>query len=337
VTKDIARQAVLWIVQLSADDANERAEAVAGFNAWKEADPRHAEIAARMQGIIQQTQTLRGEQGNGFAPAHAALNAAQASARKLRRPKRAATVLAVAASMALATWLALQSFPPGYLLADMRTGTGEWRTTTLADGSRITLGSASAVDLRFDTQRRTLQLLQGEMLVEVAPDANRPFVVETDEGSVRALGTRFVVRNDSAATTLSMLESRTLVRTAAQRTHPDPAKPGITVSAGQRLRIYPNSLGALEDIDGRTIEDAWKFHQFVAQGRPLPEVLDELNRHRRGHIQFNRKQLQDIKVYAVLPLDDTDRALQLLSAGLPALRVRTFTSYLVMVDAPPKK
>ncbi|WP_373925125.1 FecR domain-containing protein [Duganella sp. sic0402] len=336
MTDDIARQAVQWIVQLSADDDGERAEAVAGFDAWKAADPRHAEMAARMQRIIHQTQTLRGEQGGGVGPAHAALSAAQASGRQ-RRPKRAIAALALAAALAVPCWLALQSYPPGYLMADLRTGTGEWHTTTLPDGTRITLGSASAVNLRFDTQRRALELVQGEMLVDVSHDANRPFLVETDEGSVRALGTRFVVRNERSATTLSMLESRTLVRTAAQRAHPDPSQPGVAVGAGQRVRIYPNALGQLESIDGRSIEDAWRFHQLVAQGRLLPEVLDELGRHRKGRIQFNRAELQDIKVYAVLPLDDTDRALQLLVDSLPALRVRKFSRYLVMVDAAEEK
>lgn len=336
MTDDIARQAVGWIVQLSADDATERARATAGFEAWMAADPRHAEMAARMQGIIHQTRTLRGEQGDGLRPAHAALSAAQATARKPRRLKssrlKGAAALAAAVALAVPGWLTLQAYPPGYLLADLRTGTGEWRTTTLADGSRLTLSSASAVNLRFDTQHRTLTLVQGEMLIEVAPDAQRPFQVETDEGSVRALGTRFVVRNEAGATTLSMLESRTLVRTAAQRAHPDPAHPGATLDAGQRVHIYANALGPIEQIDRRSIEDAWKFHQLVAHGRPLPEVLDELNRHRPGHIQFNRTRLQNIKVYAVLPLDDTDRALQLLADSLPALRVRKFTGYLVMVE-----
>jgi transmembrane sensor len=36
----------------------------------------------------------------------------------------------------------------------------------------------------------------------------------------------------------------------------------------------------------------------------------------------------------VLPLDDTDRALQLLMSSFPELRIRTLTPWLVLVDAP---
>jgi len=35
-----------------------------------------------------------------------------------------------------------------------------------------------------------------------------------------------------------------------------------------------------------------------------------------------------------LPLDDTDKALQLLIDNFPQLRIRMLTRYLVMVDAP---
>jgi transmembrane sensor len=39
-------------------------------------------------------------------------------------------------------------------------------------------------------------------------------------------------------------------------------------------------------------------------------------------------------VSAVLPLDDTDRALHLLLTNFPQLRIRTVSRYLVLVDVP---
>ena len=75
----------------------------------------------------------------------------------------------------------------------------------------------------------------------------------------------------------------------------------------------------------------------MVDDRPLPEVLDELARHRPGQLRYDRAQLDHIRVAAVLPLDDTDKALQLLLDNFPQLRVRMLTRYLVMVDAPPQK
>ena len=332
----IIHQAAEWIVQLSADDCADQAHARSGFETWKNADPRHAAAVARMQGLIDQTQLLRRDASTASpaAPAHAALTLLRTTGRKQGRVKRAGAALAMALVLAFPAWITLQNYPPAYLTADLHASTGQWKTHTLADGTRVTLKNASAVNLRFDAQRRRLELVRGEILVEVAHDAARPFVVETAHGSIRALGTRFVVGREDRDTVLTMLESRVLVQTTSQATAATGTggAAGTVVHAGQRLHIGTHTLGPIEDIDSRSIEDAWKFHQLVVQNRPLPEVLDELDRHRPGHIRYDRAQLEGIRVSAVLPLNDTDRALQLLVDSLPMLRVRTLTSYLVTVD-----
>jgi transmembrane sensor len=332
----IAAQAAQWVVQLSADDEAARITAQRDFDAWKTADPRHAAMAARVEGFIGRVQNLRGADGNRHQPARAALNATFTLQQKrsnrikqIRQVKRIGAVVAIALALGLPAWIAVKAFPPAYLAADMRTVTGKWETRVLADGSSITLNSASAVNLHFDAARRTLELVQGEILVDVAKDPGRPFVVETTHGSVRALGTRFVVSREADATVLNMLESRVAVRTAQQ----DPDHPTI-VTAGQRLRFTAERIGTIEDIDARSIADAWKFHQLVVRNQSLPEVLDALDRYRPGAISYNREQIAGINVSAVLPLDDTGRALQLLANSFPALRIRTFSPYLVRVDAP---
>lgn len=334
----VAEQAAEWIVRLTADDETEREQAHAGFEAWKQRDPRHAQEAERMQGFLQHVQGVREATGNPKA-ARAALNAAFSVKPKRGKAKGVGIALVIALALAVPAWLTLQAYPVAYLAADLRTSTGQWQTETLSDGTRITLNSASAVNLRYDERRRAVELVSGEILVEVAKDAARPFLVETTHGSIRALGTRFVVRRlDIAAgdaTDLTMIESKVSVQTAAQRAADSPD--ATIVSAGERVRITAQGLGRVEPVDARSVSDAWKFHRLVVQGQPLPDVLDELNRQRPGFIQFDRAQLESIKVSAVLPLDDTDRALQLLVTNFPNLRVRTLTPYLVMVDISPEK
>lgn len=325
----IAQEAAEWIVRLTAGEADEQVATRAAFEAWKQAEPRHAFEAARMEAFVDGMQQLREGEGGGARPAHAALDAAFAGERRRggRRAGRIGAVLALSLALAVPAWLALRTFPPAYLMADLHAGTGQWQTQTLPDGTQLTLNSATAVNLRFDASRRTLELVQGEILVDVAHDAQRPFVVETAQGRLQALGTRFVVRREPAATVLSMIASRVSVQAV-------PGGERVTVAAGQRVRITPQGVGALEPFDAGSLSDAWKFHQLVVRERPLTEVLDELNRHRPGRIQYDRAQLAALRVSAVLPLDDTDRALQLLVDSFPGLRVRTLTPYWVRVDAP---
>ncbi len=327
----LAAQAAQWIVQLSCDDAAQRRAARQAFEAWKAADPLHATAAERMERLLGHVDAIRA--GGVGEPGSAALAAALNTHGKRSRIKKYAAAALLGCVLAAPAWLALQAYPPSWLMADLRTATGQWRTQVLDDGTRISINSGTAVNLRYDSRLRALELVQGEILVEVAKDATRPFLVETRDGSMRALGTKFIVSREGGATRLSVLESRVSVQTDAQRR--SGSRDALVVEAGQAVRIRPNGVDPVSEIDTGQIEDGWKQHRLFIHDRPLAEVLDTLARHRSGLIQYDTRALAGIRISAVLPLDDTDRAMQLLAANLPTLRVRSFTPYFLRVDVAP--
>ncbi len=323
----IARQAAEWILGLSADDVNRRAEARAGFSAWKEADPRHAEAAARMERLLAGMEQLR---SNGTArPASRALQTALARKGRKGMGVKLASILLLLCLLAPTAWLGTQERSLAFWTTDMRSGEGEWPESTLADGSTLMLSGLTAVNLAFSATTRKVELVQGEILVDVARDASRPFVVVTAHGTIRALGTRFAVRREADSTLVTMLESQVAVSSADQ---PGQAPTTLVIGAGQQARIGSDGLSLLQPVDTANVEQAWRNRQFAAQDMPLPDVLRELDRQRPGRILFDRDELARIKVSAVLPLKDTDDALQLLVNNFPELRVRMLTPYLVRVD-----
>ncbi len=106
----------------------------------------------------------------------------------------------------VSSWMSAERLP--VWMADQHTAVGERREFSFADGSQVPLNSGSALNVKFDGRQRTVELLEGELGVEVAKDVQRPFVVRTDQGTVSALGTRFVVRRGDEGTTVSsVLES----------------------------------------------------------------------------------------------------------------------------------
>lgn len=312
MSADLDQQAANWVIRLNEGHLSEREQQQ--FERWKATDPQHAAAFERLQGFVGRLQALRPQQ----APVQAALEAA-----RVRRRNPAGRVL-LGLLLALPMALALRTYPPSYLLADQRTAPAEWRRVNLEDGSQLTLSGNSAVDLNFNGQQRQVRLLQGEILVQVAHDATRPFVVVTDDGQMRALGTRFTVRRETPGTLLTMLESSVAATDAGHHS-------AVNVSAGEQARITPDTVKLLGNIDTRTTNDAWHYRQLVVQDRPLPEVLDELARQYRGHVQFDRGQLADLRVSAVLPLDNPRRALQLIADGLP-VRIRTFSPLWLQIE-----
>lgn len=75
---------------------------------------------------------------------------------------------------------------------------GERLHMTLADGTRMWLNSGTEVEIPviFSRDERNLRLVEGEILLAVERDEDRPFVVDTWAGKIEVLGTRFNVMAD---------------------------------------------------------------------------------------------------------------------------------------------
>ena len=327
----IAEQAADWIVRLSEDlSTSDRAALQIQFEQWQQLDPRHAATAHKMLAMVEQTEQLR--KIAHPASARIAMETSLTENRTHARARKAGAALMLAIFLLLPVWLALQFYPPAYLLADARTATGEWHTQTLADNSTLTLNSASAANVRFDARQRNLQLIRGEILIDVAPDSKRPFQVETRHGRIQALGTRFIVSLDDEATTLTMLESKAAVTLENHHPFNSEIAGTMTLNAGERIIFTNKWMSAIQTIDTREISDAWKFRHLVVENQSLPQVLDTLSRYRSGLIRYNRQELAHMNVSAVLPLDDIDKALYLLTRNFP-IRTRSYTSWLTLVEA----
>lgn len=324
-TQTIAEQAAEWVLMLEEGDAEQQARTRQAFQTWQEADPQHAQAAEKVQAFIGRVTGLRAS----GAPARHALDCAlntEASKPSGKRKPWSATVLSLVLVVPLLFLLGLSPLMPRS--ADLQAGAGEWQSHTLADGSRIVLAGKSAVNVHFDEQRRALHLLSGEIWVEVARDAQRPFVVTTAFGQIEALGTRFIVNHRPRQTRLAMIESSVRV-TPSQTVSSADAQ---VVQAGEQVNLSAQGLGAIEKIHAAMLEQSWHKQQLAVRGWPLAEVLRELARYHPAYIHVNEDTLPAIRVSAVLPLDKPDDALQLLASSFPAIRVRSITPWLVVVD-----
>lgn len=246
---------------------------------------------------------------------------------QVRRQGRHLAIFALLALISASTLLASPYLQQGFALADLSTASNERRSEQLADGSQIDLDASSAVDLQFDPQQRQVNLLRGAVRVQVADDPQRPFNVVTPQGNIHALGTRLIVERLEDATIVTLLESVARV---------DCAGHSRTLNAGQRLRFDASGPGAAQQVDSVALENAWNSHHLAADGQPLSEVLERLARHREGLMWFDKQALSTLQVTAMVPTDDSDRALRQLAGSLP-IQVRQYSPWLTVVSLKPDR
>lgn len=304
----VAEQAVHWLVELQEGGPdNHRQQA---WQRWLEADAEHRRAWEHIQQV---NLRLRGVPG---PLAHATLKAAPSAAR--RRALKALLLLGVAS----ATGLGLrqqQLLPP--LLADYRSPFGERRQMPLEDGSQLHLNTASAVDVRFDGQRRLIHLLEGQLLLSVAPDS-RPLYITTGQGVISAQRGRIDVRQLAGQTQAAVFEGVANLSPQDLRGYPLVLQPGRQTRFGRQQWSPPVATDANSG--------AWVDGMLVAAGMRLGDFIGELSRYRRGHVQCD-PQVADLRISGSYPLDDTDRILDLLTVALP-LQVKRRTRYWVSVE-----
>jgi transmembrane sensor len=209
-------------------------------------------------------------------------------------------------------------------LADVRTGVGERRVVTLVDGSRLDLNSATAVNIEQRMTRLQVTLIAGEIMLTTAADKTVPLVVQTQQGELRPIGTRFSVQQHDDRTEVAVFEGRVAAYTTAAATV---AVPSGIVDRGQRGDLFDDHLGELQAADENTT--AWVYGMLVASSTPLGEFLQTLSRHRPGYLGWDPA-VAALPVSGTYPLADTDRILASLTQNLP-IRVQSVTRYWVRV------
>jgi len=310
VSAQVLDAAIAWQLSLDSGNPVEREE----FAKWHAAHEEHAR-AWRQLGMLDQRFSV------ASGPARTALLQSRESIRRRVR-KLGSGVASIVAVIGLALFAGDRYLPIDYWLADQRTATGEQRTLRLTDGTLINLNTHSAVDVRFDEKQRLIILQEGEILVETGHGDTRPFIVETREGSMRALGTRFLVKREEEGTRLSVLKS-------AVAANPGASAEEQILREGQQVLMRSNGLGPIVALTLGA--DAWTRGMLVVDNTRLEDLVHELGRYRRGYLGV-APEIADLRITGSFPLHDTDLALSALLPTLP-VQIEQHTPWWVTVAA----
>lgn len=305
--RGVFEAAASWFVQFQSQAPTTSEEAA--WRRWLESDPSHRVAWQQMEQLQHSLSNM---------PQHL-------TRRALSGPQKRRQVLKLLLAFAgtgYLGWNVQQHTALKNVLADYRTPVGQRQHCELGDGSLIELNTGTAIDVVFDSQQRLIRLREGEILVRTGKLGDtRPFYVDTQQGRIQALGTRFTVRQLENTTRVGVLEDciSILPKTPGGAAH--------LLSAGQGADFDARKVSSSRSYPQTST--AWVDGQLLVLNEPLGNVINELARYRQGVMQCDEHAAK-LRVSGAFRLDATDAVLANLQAMLP-IQVRYFTRYWVSV------
>lgn len=324
---DIEYAASQWLARRDGDAWTD--DDASALDAWLQADTAHRVAFLRLQAAWNESGRLHalgaGLRGDGPPPRgswHAspftdAPTASPAANKAVTQPAstrmRIAGLAMVAACVLLAGWgwRAYQHVDT----ASYQTAMGEIRTLPLADGSRTTLASDSAVEVRLLRGERDVALLRGEAIFSVAKDPGRPFVVSTNGRRVIAVGTRFSVRRDGEDLRVVVTEGTVRLESGPEAGN---SGPSTLLPAGSVALVHGGDVL----VRSLTLADAermlgWRDGLLAFRDTPLTEAVAEFNRYNLRKLAVGDGEAGALRIGGSFRWDNEEGFVRLLEQGFP--------------------
>jgi len=299
---EIGQRAAEWVARL--DGSPLSPQETGALRDWLAQNSEHRAAFEEASATWRELAALRRDPG----PLRAVLPKRRVSARR-----RGLIVGALVGFAVLTAGAARYQFGDPWLLmaADHRTAPGEIRAVRLSDGSTVELGPSSAIAVDFTDAERRVRLLSGEAYFIAAPRTGaemRPFIAEANGGTTTALGTQFVVEQQDEGAEVLAVEHQVEV---ALHEGGDP----VLLSPGQEVSYTTARMGR---VGARNVEaaTAWRRGLLVFEGASLGDVVETLNRYRRGRIVVLDPALKRRQVSGVFPTNDLGDAIETITAEL---------------------
>ncbi len=189
---------------------------------------------------------------------------------------------------------------------------------TLADGSTVWLNAGSKLKYPYQFEgRERIVYLEGEALFNVESNKKNPFIVKTNNLSVKATGTRF----DVLAYSNDPKHSVILVEGKVGVSHWDEQK-GISTYL---THLVPNQVFSFDTLTRESELSSEEIYKYIAwadgklvfRDDPMSEVVKKISHFYNVDIELKGEQLKDYIFRATFDEESIDEILKLLKISSP--------------------
>jgi transmembrane sensor len=267
--------------------------------AWLREDPAHAAAWLEYEHLWTALESAKADP-RVLAMRAEARGRASSGARTPGALRIRLTVVGLAATVlvGLALWAGLTHFRSGAVAGRIfTTGIGQRSEIVLADGSHVTLDTATTLRVDYSSAARLIVLERGQAYFEVAKNAAWPFVVAADDREVLATGTAFNVWKRPGGLQVVLVEGQVRVSRESTRSRADSAAP-IYLRPGNMLTVGEGGATHVEQVNTDNAI-SWRSGRLVFEGERLGDAVAALNRYWRQRIVITDPALADRKITAV--------------------------------------
>ncbi|MGP9568001.1 FecR family protein [Halomonas sp. AOP5-B2-8] len=279
---DIIDEATGWHLKIKDESATQQDHQA--FQVWLNAMPSHYQAYQEAVHLWQAVE----------APAR--LLAIQSSPAKPTRVTERAWGWAAAALCVLGLLLSFELWrEPGHwdhLMAATITAPGQTQHLQLTDGSTLLLDGNSAIKTDFKQTQRGLTLRRGRLWIDVAKDAQRPFLITAGDTLVHVVGTHFSVMRSGGQVTVTVAEGQVTVSDSTDRQ--------AMLVGGQQITMQNGELGPISFVE-LPLALSWREERIVFDDAAMSEVVAQLERMLPGRLLLDTQAFDDVRLSGSFP------------------------------------
>lgn len=305
----IDEQAAAWFTRLRSENVSREEKAM--FADWLTQSPEHQKAFDEICGLWDDTQ----------------LKQVLSEAEKKRPEQGRAARRGLSPPWFMAACLSLlfvfRAEVIVWVQADYVTEVGKQQTVRLEDGSYVMLNTNSAIKVTMKDEQRTVKLLKGEVFFDVEPDAGRPFIVYGDHSTTRVLGTRFFVHEKNNGDEVKVLSGRVHV------TNINRPEESVLLHDHDSVSVNRDGLSKIDTLKTK-LTTSWVDGYLVFQDAALGDVIEQIQRYRKGVVIFKSDSLRQFRINGRIYLRDSKHILETLEKTL-SVKVMHLTDWLVII------
>ncbi|MEM5552872.1 FecR domain-containing protein [Pseudoalteromonas neustonica] len=290
--QQVFEQATLWLLRLKDEPSEQQ---IHNWQKWLKICPQNAEA-------FEESVLLDAKLGNLSQQSMERLLALLPKS-NIKKVSFIRPLVALAASLAV---IAVSFFhfnasrPTIYL-----TQIGETASFILSDGSQILLDSDTELNVEYSDNTRRIELLKGQVIFDVTPEKQRPFIVVVEEIDIKVLGTQFNVNRLKDQVVVAVKKGKVKVT--------DPTVGDVFLTANQGY----NSINDRQFNLTETQFAIWQQGRIQFSNTPLNFAVEQLNRYQDKPFKLKQTSLNQLSLSGTYQLNDIDNTAKLLPKVLP--------------------